>query len=317
MYINNFREKLKKRFTAVIQSDQKTVDTNLSLLLDFLRTNTITKSILDELTSRKIYNEDWKPIIGRNRRIVNLNLPDNELDYATISLSLLDQCSQKSGLLSKKGSSISGEKRIDAGIKYFNKIFTKKLYEYIDERIEDGNLILYILNGFKARSEWFNKNELYELYQSNTRHGEENLTKELRKFLFDQGIDYPFSEPLSPSGKPDLVHGIGGDNPLTLEVKLFDPARSYNRAYIRRGFHQAFRSAKDYNQPFGYLLIFNLSDYDIKFGTESQNKQIKIDFGDKTIYIVVINLFESESASKKGKMKPYEINEDYLISEPI
>lgn len=248
--------------------------------------------------------------------VVDLNLPDNERDYASISLQLLEKCSKKSDILEDIGRNISGERKLDAGVRYFNEIFTKKLYEYIIEQIDDGNLVLYFLNRFKARCEWFYKKDMYDLYESDTRRGEKLLTKELRKFLFDQGIDYPFSEPETPSGKPDLVYGIDGNNPLTLEIKLFNPSQGYDRAYIRKGFRQAFDYAEDYDQAFGYLLIYNLSDYTIKFTFKDGSKPFKVQLGDKTIFIITINLFEDgKSSSQKRKIKPYEITEKYLKSE--
>lgn len=308
------KKKIGNKFRLVMRSDYNIVDTNLKHLLTFLNKNLITSSILEELRSRDIYKKGWKP---KTRGMgVDLELPENELDYVSISLSLLERGSKEPRFLVNLGCRISRESKLDRGIRYFNEVFTKRLYEYIIESIDDSNFILYLLKRFKARCEWFHKKDLYELYELDPKHGEKLLTKELREFLFDQGIDYPFSEPETPSGKPDLVHGINGDNPLTLEIKLFKPDKGYDRAYIRKGFRQAFDYAEDYDQPFGYLLIFNLSDYNIKFTLKNSSKPIKVQLGDRVIFIVIINLFDDgKSSSQKRKIKPYEITEEYLKSE--
>lgn len=320
MYIDHVKKKSADRFRRVIRSDHKNVDTNLIILLEYLNKNPITSSILNELKATKAYDEGWDPKFGRGigASIKDLNLPTNDLDRAAVILSILENCVEEPRRLEGIGFNIRGNGNIDSNVSYFNQTFTKILYEFIDERFEDGNLILYLLNRFKARCEWFYKKELCDLYLSDPSRGEKLLSKELRKFLFDQGIDYPFSEPETPSGKPDLVHGIDGSNPLTLEIKLFEPSskKRYGRGYIRKGFRQAFDYSDDYNQPYGYLLVFNLSDYNIKFTSKNGSKPTKIEFGDKTIFIVVVNLFDdSKSSSQKRKLKPYEITDEYLKSE--
>jgi hypothetical protein len=316
LYIDHLKSKTSKKFRNVLRSDWKTVDNNLKILLNFLNENQITSSILEELRNRDCYKKEWSPTQRGMAGAVYLNLPSNDIDYAAISLSLLEKCSLESEKLLGIGFNISGESKMDSAIRYFNEIFTKKLMEYIDDQIEEGNLILYLLNKYKARCEWFTKKDVFKSYLNNPSKGEEILTEDLRKFLFDQGIDYPFSNPETPSGKPDLVHGIDGNNPMTLEIKLFEPSKGYNKSYIRKGFRQAFDYAEDYNQPFGYLLIFNLSDYNIKFSVRNKESITKVDYGDKTVFIVVVNLFDDgKSSSQRKKLKPYEITEEFLKSE--
>jgi hypothetical protein len=63
-------------------------------------------------------------------------------------------------------------------------------------------------------------------------------------------------------------------------------------------------------------LIFNLTDYTIKFATKDNSKPPKIQLGDKSIFIITINLFDDgKSSSQKKHMKPYEITTEYLKSE--
>lgn len=308
------KTKLGKKYESLMFSDSHAFSRNLSEFLVFLKNNSMTQLIIEELYNKEIYAENWDYGKFSGRPGADKpEFPRNSEDYASLSLSLLEKCLDDEDLAWQIGFQISCDGNPDSATLKFMEYFAKPLYEYIDERIEDGNLILYFLNKFKVRSEWFRKNELMDIYESNPTKGEDNLTSELRLFLFDHGLEYHFSEPKTPSGRPDLVFG-NENNPVPLEVKLFNPNANYKESYIRKGFHQSFRYAQDYNQPVGYYLIFNLSDYDLKFDSKDQDGQIKVQYGDKIIFIVVINLFENESASKKGKMKPYLIKEDYLKS---
>ena len=94
---------------------------------------------------------------------------------------------------------------------------------FLHDRIDDGGNVLFLIERFKLKTEWFRRKELYLLYQEDTSVGEASLDQELRASLFDGGIDYPFSQPSSPSGKADIIALLDSDDPLVLEVKVFDP----------------------------------------------------------------------------------------------
>jgi len=60
----------------------------------------------------------------------------------------------------------------------------------------------------------------------------------LRRFLFEQGIDYPFSQPRSASGQSDVVAMVDEDDPLICEVKLYN-GRNSSKRYVAKGVQQA------------------------------------------------------------------------------
>ncbi len=97
------------------------------------------------------------------------------------------------------------------------------LVNFLHDQIDDGGNVLYLIERFKLKSEWFRRKELYTLYTGHTSVGEASLDQELRASLFEGGVDYPFSQPSSPSGEADIVALLGSDDPLVLEVKVFDP----------------------------------------------------------------------------------------------
>ena len=137
----------------------------------------------------------------------------------------------------------------------------------------------------------------------NTSVGEASLDQELRASLFEGGIDYPFSQPSSPSGEADIVALLGSDDPLVLEVKVFDPDLSKGKSHLRQGFHQVLRYANDYNQSLGYLVVFNCSD---RQGVVSSDEESgaefppRITYGGKTFFVIPIDIHsDTDSASRE------------------
>ena len=143
-----------------------------------------------------------------------------------------------------------------------------------------------------------------------TRIGEYNLDKKLREFLFISGIDYPYSTPLSPEGRADILAVIN-EKPIPLELKIFTGA---NRGHIKAGFTQSLLYSNNYNSPMGYLIIFNVSNKELKFSTSSSELPQRIIFSGKTIFIIIINIYPHEESASTRTIEVFEITEDYLVS---
>jgi hypothetical protein len=168
----------------------------------------------------------------------------------------------------------------------------------------------------ERRVEWFEAGELYSLYEQDTAHGEDLLDRHLRRYLLDQGTDFPFSQPRSPSGEVDVAAALGSDDPLSLEVKLFLPDAAKDKAYVRQGFSQAYRYASDYGLPVGYLLAFNLTPRALVFEAEEKRpgSPPAIHVGDKTIFLIAVDSHpDRPSASKDRKLGHVVITEKYLL----
>ena len=175
----------------------------------------------------------------------------------------------------------------------FSEAVVDPLVNFLHDRIDDTGNVLYLIERFKLRTEWFDREELYTLYQNRPATGEADLNRKLRRALFEGGVDYPFSEPLSPSGKADVVALLGSDDPLVMEIKVFDPERSKSKAHLRQGFHQVLRYANDHNEDVGYLVIFNCSDKRLVV-TSQDNLQgetpTRINHASRTFFVVVIDV---------------------------
>jgi hypothetical protein len=181
----------------------------LKLFLEFLGKKAILKSILEDLNYEKPDFEEWYnkiQIAGAPR------WPDTELDRIKLCLVFLKHCvdSGRANEHIKIGFNVNGKVKndYDVNTNIFLDQYFAPLYEYIVNTIEEQSLVLYLLLKFKKRTEWFSRTELFREYTAYRGKREDVLNKKLRQFLFDQGIENPFSEPLSPSGKIDIVAGL-------------------------------------------------------------------------------------------------------------
>jgi len=189
--------------------------------------------------------------------------------------------------------------------KSFVEEFIAPIVYYLHDRLDKSNAVLYLLEKYKRRTEWFTRKSLYAAYKSATKSYEQLLEDDLRLFLFDQGIEYPFSTPASSSGRADIVGEIETDDPLIVEIKIVDREKGYGKNRIKEGFTQVVKYANDYGKQVGYLVLFNMDESEINFRAVDDTKVFPpaIHLGGKTFYFVVVNCFIGESASKVGVLK--------------
>ncbi|MFY0683493.1 MAG: hypothetical protein JXR20_03010 [Balneola sp.] len=192
-------------------------------------------------------------------------------------------------------------------------LITPIIYFFHDE-LDKSNSITYLLEKYKKRTEWFKKESLFDSYKKTTGTSEDIFEDDLREFLFDQGIDYPFSTPKSSSGRSDIVGNIDTSDPLICEIKIYDSEKGYRKNRIIDGFTQIVQYTNDYNKNEGYLVIYNLDEVEINFEIESDNQFFPTSFifNNKRYYFIVINLRYDTTASQRGKMKVVEIQKSEL-----
>lgn len=211
---------------------------------------------------------------------------------------------------------IGGAKIGDAQQLFLNRIITP-IVNYLHDFLDDINTLLYILEKYKLRTEWFTKDILKDKYKNAlNRQYEQVLEDDIRQYLFDQGIDYPFSTPKSASGRADVVSLVNTEDPLVMEIKIYDSERKYGKERIISGFTQIVKYANDYHKNIGYLVVFNLDEIEIEVESiESDNKfPNRVIFNGKTYYIIIINLNYDTSASKQGKLNRLTIPYNDLTS---
>lgn len=188
------------------------------------------------------------------------------------------------------------------------------IVNFLQDKLDKSSSIIYLLEKYKKRTEWFTKKELCDKYRNSSKNFEQIFEDDLRLFLFDQGVDYPFSTPASASGRADIVGEIDTEDPLIIEIKIFDSAKKYGKKRIMDGFSQIVKYVDDYHKNTGYLVIFNLDEAELNFKF-SENSNVfppVIKFKNKLFYVIVINLSLQKPASKIGKLPVIEVTEEEL-----
>jgi hypothetical protein len=185
-----------------------------------------------------------------------------------------------------------------SGQEKISSVFVIPIANYLIDQLAGSGAILYILLRYKRWAEWFNADTLYELYKTAGENGEAVLDENLRRFLFESGVDYPFSQPVSPRGKVDVVAGLETDDPLVLEIKVWDSVKGYKGDRIRDGLRQVMDYADKYGKDKGHLLVYNLDQESLIFISDVARNEwpARIECGGKTFFFIDVNI--------AGKLKP-------------
>lgn len=313
-HIQNLRYKLQKRVRRLNSSEYQVFHYLLKQFWGFLKSYPIFVGILEDLEHRCPSAEDKAKEIVENRKVI---IAENELEDAAISYFVIKKCVESNddtmefmlGGIYDSHSSHSNDM-----LSYFKSLFLEPLYEYLDEQIDDQMVILALLKRYKHKCEWFQRDYLFNLWEGNTEKGEKLLASHLYEYLHDQGLDF-IIEPSSASGEIDLIADQKSDDPLLADAKIFNPDKSKGKSYIANGFKQVYTYTQDYNEPFGYLVIYKTSGRDLKFNLSKQMQSTPfLLHNNKTIFLITIDIFPHKtSASKRGILEPVEITEKDLI----
>lgn len=312
-YIQNLRYKLQKRVRRLNSIQSNVFHATLKQFWGFLQGNEIFVGILEELEKRYLQMEKESEKIVKDKKPLVF---ENENENAAVTYFVIKKCveSEKQDIEWNIGGSYRTSRHMSEMLDVFRDLFLEPFYEYIDEQLDDQRAILALLRRYKHRCEWFRRNHLFNVWNNDTKKGEKHLSMFLYEYLLDQGIDFNI-EPKSVSGEADLVAAQKSDDPLIADVKIFEPNSGRGKDYIAKGFDQIYQYTLDYNEPFGYLIIFKTCKEDLRFALSniSQSTPFVI-HNNKTIFLITIDIFpHEEPASKRGTLKTIEITEKDLI----
>jgi hypothetical protein len=312
-YVQNLRYKLQKRVRRLNSTGHEVFHLVLRQFWIFVRSQPVLIGILDDLSHKCPSAEEDADNILSGQALIGIN----EVEQASMSLFVLQKCVQlpeDKGMIEveigHKYSRSAG--KYEEALELFKDRFIEPLYDYLDEQLDDQRALLALLCRYKHKCEWFHRDDLLILWQSDTAKGERMLAYDLYEYLHDQGLDFSI-EPTSASGKPDLISAQVGNEKLIADAKIFSDTTP--KAYIAKAFHQVYQYTLDYNQPFGYLVIFKTCEDDLKFPMAGQEQSVPfLVQNNKTIFFVVIDICQHEAtASKRGVLKTIEITEADLI----
>ncbi|MFI0515422.1 hypothetical protein RKD19_002730 [Streptomyces canus] len=316
LYERDLQVKLQQKYRRLYKADYKVYDREIKYFRDFVVESPALRAIAERIESScsDLDADDW---IAQNfvRRGI-YDWPDTEIGRAKVQWRLIVQWAD-GGDFTIQAKSLSHDSNYNVIFREVTEKTVEPFVDYLQEQLGSASEVLYMLERFTRRLEWFDQAELHKKYVNDTTHGEDTYDTYLRKFLFDQGIDYPFSQPKSASGQVDVAAGLEGDDPLVCEVKLYDTSRKgYGVPYVAKGFRQALDYAHDYGKSVAYLVTFNLSDHGLQMPTDEVSKPWppRLHVEGVTVYLVTVNAKPRESASKRGKASPRVVTRDELVS---
>ena len=303
LYLHDLRSKLEDRKNRLYQIGFSQYETELRFFLQFLDNNPYLRALLHTIEADKSVNfAEWCKTDAKRFQV---KFPPSEAGRAKVCYAILSLCAsdpeEQQSL--EWGMRFSNENEASYILNALSDEVLQPFVNFLHDRIEEAGNVLYLIERFKVKAEWFRKDELLKLYTEDTSRGEVSLDRMLRESLFEGGIDYPFSQPISPSGQADIVALLGSEDPLVMEVKVFDPGRGKGKRNIRQGFHQVLLYADDYNQPVGYLVVFNCSAGQLEFQSGSDGEHefpARVTHAGKTFFLLSIDLgADRPSASKE------------------
>lgn len=308
------KDKLLDWFERIESTNPSAFDTRLKGALDFIESSSVLKSILEVAS----VNQDLK--FSEVESIVDSLEDRDDTDFyfesaeehAIKSYYCLKYLSRKGAVRTDSLFADYEDDKITVALRSF----VQPLFDYLLDSIDDLNTTLYLLSRYKMRVDYFTKEELAAKYKDDSSRAEQVLEDDLRQFLFDQGIDYPFSQPAAASGRPDIVAMIDTNDPLVLEVKVVDKGKGYGKSKIVGGFSQIENYTNQYNKLNGYLAIFNFDPVEIVFDFPDQIKGLPphLRLNNRTYFFIVVNMNQDRTASQIGKMDKVLVTKEMLLN---
>lgn len=245
-----------------------------------------------------------------------IDLPPTEAGHAKLLWYLLGCWADGTREVRQDGQWVSHETQFQDRARAACEQLVEPLVDYLQERLGEDSDVLRLLGRYKRRVEWFDRKGLYAEFLEKQTQGEAVYDRDLRRYLFDQGIDNPFSQPRSASGEADVIALLETEDPLVLEIKLYD-GEGRGIPNIASGVQQATRYASDYHKTTGYVVIFNLTDRHLFLptddGTDSWPPYVRV--GGVKVNLIVVQAFPLPSASTQGRVQQSKVTRAQLLSE--
>lgn len=192
------------------------------------------------------------------------------------------------------------------------------LFDYLSEQVTRSSTMLYHLERYVRRLEWFEQDALYARYQEMSaqkgQKAEDVYDTDFRRFLFGEGVNMPYSQAKSPSGLSDAIAEVDDEDRFIGEIKLFD-GKNRGKRELGKGLNQAIEYAHDWGTPSAYLMIVNLSGRVLELPSDGLKEAWPpyLDVGNVRVYMIVARGLPQESASKQGKPQPVVVKREDLL----
>jgi len=306
LFVQNLRYKLQKRVSRLNSVEPEIFPVTLAQFWRFFDRQPTFIGILEELLAQFPDIEEKVDQIFKGKALH----AETEEEAAAIGHGVLRRLVEGGNVLTL-GLTYNRTGKLHDSVETIREVFLMPFYEYVDEQLDDQRAMLALLMRYKHRSEWFHRDRLWDLSQTE-RRGERLLALDLYSYLYDQGIDFTI-EPSSITGEIDLIAAQNTPDPLLLDAKIFD-GDTRGKSYIRKGFAQLYTYTQQYNEPFGYLVIYKTTDRDLRFSLRLSSHIPMVVHNHKTIFLITIDIhLYDKPVSRRGPIQAVEITEEELI----
>jgi hypothetical protein len=316
MYYNhNIRTSLQEWKNRLYRATYEQFGHQLKYCINNLENNRLLFSLIQDATLKYPYTEKQLQQIVDEQEYSRPNMSfQNEVHHTSYCYQILKYFVKIGETYSLHTLTIFYRRDYEETKKNIIEEYLTPIFYYLHDKLDKSNSVVYLLEKYKKRTEWFTHSQLMSKYSTADKSYEQIFEDDLRLFLFDQGIDYPFSTPKSTSGRADIIGSIDTDDPLVIEIKIFDRDKGYGKNRIIEGFSQIIKYTNDYNKDIGYLVVFNTdkAEIDIVLNEKSNIFPPVINFNNKTYFIIIVNISTGIPASKIGTTEVISISENEL-----
>ncbi|HZQ15527.1 MAG TPA: hypothetical protein VFA82_02020 [Gaiellaceae bacterium] len=275
---HDLRIRLRERRDRLYRAGALEFERELERLLGWMESRPYIAAILAELEAADADYDSWSQGLKEQRR---LTFPSGEAERTKLCLEICRRGDPDNLTRLLTSSHFEDLDRI------FVEAFVDPVVNFVEDRLEEGGSILALLLRYQRRVEWFDDARLHAIAKKDPTLAAARLDADLRRYLLDSGVDYPFSR---PSTRIDPLVGREPP-PLALETRIFDPAAGADRAQLRDGFERAVALAQEHGRPAGYLVVFALARARLVFETSSPRGQVPAVRADgKRIFLISIHV---------------------------
>ncbi|MEU4777482.1 hypothetical protein [Micromonospora sp. NPDC023633] len=312
---------LRERLRRILTQDYSVAGHEVRLVVDWVKKQPALRAALAEAEQVEPDLDFDSLMSGLNNR--DLSWPSRtEEGRAVLSWRLMEFVADDDVKHGSNGRAVismalsTGERHFSDGWRKFVEVALSPFFDYLSERVGAESSVLYALERYVRRVEWFDREELYERFQGDTRNGEEVYNLDLQRFLYLEGNYVTHAKPRSASGEADIIGEVDSDDALICDGKIFD-AGSRGKGYLAKGYNQIVQYAQDYQKNVAYLVVFNISGRPLQFPTD-ESKGVSFPYVDMSgvrVYLVGVRALPPKTtASKLGKATPVVVTTEDLIN---
>jgi hypothetical protein len=185
--LQDLRYKLQKRVRRLQTVNPETLNLELIRFFDFFDSNPTLRATAAELSGQfPSIGEEFDTAIQKNIMIEG----STEGENAALGLVVLQKVAIPDDPHISFMRYVESRGTLAEMLDRFRERFLDPFYEYIDEHIEDRNIVLAELVRFKHLAEWFRREQLWDRWTRDSRTREKGLALALYEFLYEQGIDF-------------------------------------------------------------------------------------------------------------------------------